>query len=143
MICSCSLRGSPSLEDSSFARTWVFPSCTFFSPFVGCFVFLMIGMFSSFCNGHSSQKKIHILIKNFQRKNQRFKFIVLYWLASLVSHHLFIMGFTNEDWYLYPFEANKLVTISSCNEFMFSSSIISKCRNLFLFCHYYLGQWWG
>jgi hypothetical protein len=59
------------------------------------------------------------------------------WLASLVSHHLFIMGFANKDCYLYPFEANKLVTISSCNKFMFSSSIISKCRNLFLFPLYY------
>jgi hypothetical protein len=57
VICSCSLSGSPSLEDSSFARTWVSPSCTFFFPFVGCFVFLMIGRFSSFCNGHSSQKQ--------------------------------------------------------------------------------------
>jgi len=27
-------------------RTWVLPSCTFFSPFVGCFVLLTIGKFS-------------------------------------------------------------------------------------------------
>jgi len=36
-----------SLEDSSFAKTWVFPFCTFFFPLVGCFVLLMIGRFSS------------------------------------------------------------------------------------------------
>jgi hypothetical protein len=30
-----------------FARTWVLPSCSFFSPLVGCFVLLMIGKSSS------------------------------------------------------------------------------------------------
>ncbi len=76
MICSCSLSGSPSLEDSSFAKTWVFPSCTFFFPFVGCFVFLMIGRFSSFRNV-TVPKKNHSLMKFFLKQNQLFKFIVL------------------------------------------------------------------
>ncbi len=47
LICSRSPSGSPSLEDSLFARTWVLPSCSFFSPLVGCFVLLMIGKSSS------------------------------------------------------------------------------------------------
>jgi hypothetical protein len=36
------------------------------------------------------------------------------------------MGLDNKDCYRYAFEANKLVTISSCNKFTFSFSIISK-----------------
>ncbi len=47
LICSHSPSGSSSLEDSLFARTWVLPSCSFFSPFVGCFVLLIIGKSSS------------------------------------------------------------------------------------------------
>ncbi len=91
MICSCSLSSSPSLEDSSFARTWVFPSCTFFFPFVGCFVFLMIGRFSSFCNGHSSQKKSYF-DECFQKKNQLFKFIVLYLVGKFSESSPFHYG---------------------------------------------------
>jgi hypothetical protein len=47
LICSCSHSNSPYLEDSSCAKTWVLPSCYFFSPFVECFVLSTIGRCSS------------------------------------------------------------------------------------------------
>jgi hypothetical protein len=93
MVRSCSLSSSPSLEDSSFARTWVFPSCTFFFPSVGCFVFLMIGRFSSFCNVHSSPKKNSYFDEILhQKKHQLFKFIVLYLVGKFSESSPFHYG---------------------------------------------------
>jgi hypothetical protein len=49
LICSYSPRDPPSLKYSPFARTWVLPSCISFPPpFVGYFVLLTLGRFSSF-----------------------------------------------------------------------------------------------
>ncbi len=47
LICSCSPCDPHFKKDSLFFKTWVLSSCTFFLPFVGCFVLLMIDMFSS------------------------------------------------------------------------------------------------
>jgi hypothetical protein len=43
-LCSYSLSSSPSLEDSSFVKTWVLPSCTFLSPLLLCWVLCFIGL---------------------------------------------------------------------------------------------------
>jgi hypothetical protein len=43
-ICSCLLGSSPSLEDSSFVKTWVLSSCTFCSPLLLCSVLCFIGL---------------------------------------------------------------------------------------------------
>jgi hypothetical protein len=58
----------PSLEDSSFARTWVLPSCVIFSPFVGCFVLLMIiGLHHSKAKLKFLEKTFHWCIIQFER----------------------------------------------------------------------------
>jgi hypothetical protein len=46
LICFHSLNNPPSLENSSFSRTWGPSILYLFLPFVGCFVLLMIGRFS-------------------------------------------------------------------------------------------------
>jgi hypothetical protein len=38
------LGSSPSLEDSSFVKTWVLSSCTFCSPLLLCWVLCFIGL---------------------------------------------------------------------------------------------------
>jgi hypothetical protein len=48
LICSCFLSGLLSLEDFSFAKTWVLPSCTF-SPF--CWVLYFIDDSQVFIKG--------------------------------------------------------------------------------------------
>ncbi len=40
LICSHSPCSPPSLEDFSFAKTWVVPSCTFSPPFLGALCFI-------------------------------------------------------------------------------------------------------
>ncbi len=40
LICSDSPCSPPSLEDFSFARTWVVPSCSFSPPFLGALCFI-------------------------------------------------------------------------------------------------------
>ncbi len=87
LICSYSM--ALSLEYSSFARTWVLPSCAIFSPFVGCFVLLMISKFSSF------KSKVKILGKDFSMMYYTIWVLHYYTLPMTINYFFLIMIFNN------------------------------------------------
>jgi hypothetical protein len=82
-----------SLEDFSFARTWVLPSCAIFSPFVGCFVLLMISKFSSF------KSKVKILEKDFSMMYHTIWALHCYTLPMIINHFIFFLRFSMFHYY--------------------------------------------